>query len=196
MNEIQKFVNEQMGCALSVIDLDGKFFFVGKEAAKALGYSNTEQAVRVNCKRAQTYPLSSSGQVRNVKIIPESDLYRLISNSQKPEAEPFKDWVFEEVLPSIRKHGAYLTPEVAAQAFDNPEVIRALAAQIMQDERRINYLEARDAIFGNRTLFGAPSANTGLPRTLPVHGYLRSNSRGIEFVPDAIQLSLFEGKPN
>lgn len=194
MSEMQKFVNEQLGCALNVIDLEGKFFFIGKEAAHALKYKDTDQAIRVNCKHSKTYPVQDTGQVRNVKIIPESDLYRLIANSQKPEAEPFKDWVFEEVIPSIRKHGAYMTQKVAQQAYDNPESIVALARRILEDANQIDFLKRRDAIFGNRTPFGNISHETGLPRTLPVRGYLRSNSRGYEFVPDAIQLSLFNNE--
>lgn len=86
---------------------DGEIWFVGKDVAEVLGYTDTDQAVRKHCKAVDSYPVETTGQVRNVNIIPERDLYRLIFRSRLPEAERFEDWVVSEVLPALRKNGTY-----------------------------------------------------------------------------------------
>lgn len=86
---------------------DGEIWFVGKDVAEVLGYTDTDQAVRKHCKAVDSYAVETTGQVRNVNIIPERDLYRLIFRSRLPEAERFEDWVVSEVLPALRKNGTY-----------------------------------------------------------------------------------------
>ncbi|MFD2177763.1 phage antirepressor KilAC domain-containing protein [Veronia pacifica] len=92
---------------IRVIDDDGNPWFIAKDIADILGYSNTSKAVSTHCKKIKTCPTEMGGQVRYVQIIPERDVYRLIMRSKLPEAEKFEEWVVDDVLPSIRKTGSY-----------------------------------------------------------------------------------------
>lgn len=91
---------------LTIINGEKGLLFIGKEVAEMLGYVDTDQAIRKNCKKSETRQLDGFGN-RGVKIIPESDVYRLIIKSKLPSAEAFEEWVMEEVLPEIRKTGSY-----------------------------------------------------------------------------------------
>ncbi|WP_320008960.1 BRO family protein [Maridesulfovibrio sp.] len=90
-----------------VHDLNGSTWFVSKDVVEALGYSNTSDAIGKHCKSQATVAIHDGSQSRNMAIIPEPDLYRLIIKSKLPAAERFEKWVFEEVLPAIRQHGSY-----------------------------------------------------------------------------------------
>lgn len=94
-----------------VIKKDGEPWFVAKDVAEILGYWRPDQAVKKHCKAVETSPLNSGGQVRHLKIIPERDVYRLVMRSKLPAAEEFEEWVVAEVLPAIRKDGAYVQGE-------------------------------------------------------------------------------------
>ncbi len=107
MNEVMVFKNDELGFELSGGMFNGELGFIAKTVAEQLQYADTDQAVRGHCKYAETHPVKMTDQVRHMTIIPESDLYRLVLGCQKPEAEPFQDWVVEDVLPSIRKTGNY-----------------------------------------------------------------------------------------
>ena len=97
-----------------IIVIDGTPHFVAVDVAKALGYYVPKDAVSQHCRRAVKHRLSDNhGVPHDYNVIPESDVYRLIIRSNLPTAEKFQDWVFEEVLPSIRKTGAYNTPQSA-----------------------------------------------------------------------------------
>lgn len=108
MNNVSIFNFETNEVRTLTDDRDGSVWFVGKDVAEVLGYTDTDYAIRTHCKAVNTYADNSSGQVRHVKIIPERDLYRLIMRSKKAEAEKFEEWVVSEVLPSIRKTGGYI----------------------------------------------------------------------------------------
>lgn len=107
MTEITLFRFEDFDVLAAM--LDGEPQFAASQVAAALGYADTDQAVRKHCKAAKTYPVEMTGQVRNVKMIPERDVYRLILRSKKPSAEAFEEKVVGEILPSIRKTGSYNT---------------------------------------------------------------------------------------
>lgn len=92
---------------------DGNVWFVAKDVATALGYTNPQKAVRDHCKGVNDSFTPSAGGDQKVKIIPEPDVYRLVMRSKLPSAERFADWVFEEVLPSIRRTGTYTRDENA-----------------------------------------------------------------------------------
>lgn len=117
---------------IRIIQKQGEPWFIAKDVAAALGYADTDYAIRAHCKAAETCPDDSSGQVRHVKVIPERDVYRLIMKSQLPSAEKFEDWVVSEVLPSIRKSGQYNNSINTLQLpdFNNP----AAAARAWADE--------------------------------------------------------------
>ncbi len=92
---------------IRVANHDDKPWFVAKDVAIALGYQDPDQAVRKNCTQAKSYPVSQTGQVRHAKVIPESDVYRLVMRSKLQKAEDFQDWVCDVVLPEIRRTGSY-----------------------------------------------------------------------------------------
>jgi len=89
---------------------DGEPWFVGADVARVLGYANPQEAVRTHCKGVSKSLAPSSGGAQTVKIIPERDLYRLVMKSKLPAAERFESWVVGEVLPGLRKTGAYAMP--------------------------------------------------------------------------------------
>jgi len=108
MNELQVFKNEELG-QVRTVTIDGEPWFVGKDVAEVLGYNDTDKAIRnhVDDEDKLTRQFGGSGQSRNMTIINESGLYSLILSSKLPSAKKFKHWVTREVLPSIRKTGAY-----------------------------------------------------------------------------------------
>lgn len=98
-----------------IVDEQGKEWFVAKDVAEVLGYTNHRKAISDHCKGGNETLLPSAGGLQMTKIINEADVLRLILKSKLPAAEKFEKWVFEDVLPSIRKTGAYMTPQAAAQ---------------------------------------------------------------------------------
>jgi len=102
--------------SIRVMDIQGEPWFVGKDIAEALGYARPNDALQQHCKGAVKYrPLQTKGGLQEARIINEPDLFRLIVNSQLPAAEQFEKWVFEEVLPAIRKTGGYQTKPTNSQ---------------------------------------------------------------------------------
>ena len=140
MSNIQIFNNPEFG-EIRTIDRDGEPWFVGKDVAAALGYSNARNAVpaHVDDEDKLSTRIEYAGQNREVTIINESGLYSLVLSSKLPTAKKFRRWVTSEVIPSIRKHGGYLTPDKVEELLINPDaVIKMLTA--IKDER-----EARQA---------------------------------------------------
>ena len=109
-NMIQTFVNEEFG-TVRTLDNNGKVMFCGSDVAKALGYRVPKDAISAHCKGAVKHRLLTNGGYQEVKFIPEGDVYRLIAHSRLPAAERFEEWIFDEVLPIIRKTGGYVGNE-------------------------------------------------------------------------------------
>ena len=120
--ELQVFKNEEFG-NVRTVDKDGKPFFVANDVARALGYAEPAKAIRTHCKGVSETDIPTHGGIQTVKIIPEGDIYRLIIRSKLPSAERFETWIFDNVIPSIRKHGGY----IAGQENLSPEEIVARA---------------------------------------------------------------------
>ena len=116
MNGLQIFNNPQFG-EVRAVEIDGEPWLVGKDVARALGYSDTAQAVRkhVDDEDKGVVEMTTPGGMQNVQIINQSGVYSLIFSSKLPDAKKFKRWVTAEVLPAIMKTGAYLTPAAEAQ---------------------------------------------------------------------------------
>lgn len=113
MNEMQVFQNSEFG-ELGVLEIEGKPYFPAKAAAKMLGYKDTTNAIKLHCKGVVKHHLPTKGGMQTLNFIPEGDLYRLITHSKLPAAERFEKWVFDEVLPAIRKTGGYGRVDVTA----------------------------------------------------------------------------------
>lgn len=128
--DIQVFNNEQFG-SLRTYEEDGQILFCGKDVAKSLGYKNPNKAIGDHCRGiTKRYPIQDSlGRTQEAVFITEPDLYRLITHSKLPTAEKFERWVFEEVLPAIRRTGGYMV----AKQDETPEQIMARAVLVAQD---------------------------------------------------------------
>lgn len=167
MNELRIFENNQFG-EIRTLEESGKVLFCGSDAARALGYAKPNNAINQHCK---SYTLkqgiaTKQGNQADMLFIPESDLYRLIVNSRLPSAQQFESWVFEDVLPSIRKHGLYAVdellsdPDLAIKAFTALKEERAknglLSAEIAKKNQLIGELKPRadytDRILQNKGL--------------------------------------------
>ncbi|MBZ8174044.1 phage antirepressor, partial [Staphylococcus delphini] len=124
MKELQVFQNSQFG-ELEILTIDNKEWFPAIKVAEILGYTNPRKAIRDHAKEKGVTIRSvlSNGGNQNKKFIDEGNLYRLISRSKLPQAEQFEEWVFDEVLPAIRKHGVYATDSVIEQTIQNPDYI-------------------------------------------------------------------------
>ncbi|AHA04699.1 phage antirepressor [Pediococcus pentosaceus] len=133
MNELQNFNFE--GNEVRTVLINDEPYFVGKDIADVLGYSNTSKAIRdhVDKEDKLTERIVISGQNREVIAINESGMYSLVLSSKLPNAKKFKRWVTNEVLPSIRKHGAYMTDEKIEEALLNPDTIISLATQLKNE---------------------------------------------------------------
>ena len=135
-------------------------YFVANDVAKTLGYKNPSDATNKHCKKAvKTWGSDSLGRRQSFKVIPESDVYRLIIKSNLPSAEKFEAWVMEEVLPQIRKHGMYATDEL----LNNPDLLIEVATKLKEEktlrliaEQRVNELQPKadyyDRILNNKGL--------------------------------------------
>ena len=139
MNQMEIFKNPEFG-SIRVIEENGKYLFCGTDVAAALGYSNSRDAIIRHCryvvKRDAPHPQSPDRKI-SMTFIPEGDLYRLIVHSKLPSAEQFEQWVFDEVLPTIRKHGAYLTREKLWEVATSPEALMKLCSDLLA-EREAN----------------------------------------------------------
>ncbi|KAF0441890.1 phage antirepressor protein [Pediococcus pentosaceus] len=137
MNELQNFNFE--GNEVRTVLINDEPYFVGKDIADVLGYSNTSKAIRdhVDKEDKLTERIVISGQNREVIAINESGMYSLVLSSKLPNAKKFKRWVTNEVLPSIRKHGAYLTDEKIEEALLNPDTIISLATKLKNEREKV-----------------------------------------------------------
>ena len=171
-NEIRIFDNPEFG-KVRVIMIDGEPWFIAKDVAEVLGYKDPDQAIRKNCKHARDFaPVQTTGanfssKARKFKIIPESDVYRLIIKSKLPAAEKFETWVMEELIPSVRKHGAYLTPETVEKAVLNPDFLigllekfKEVKEELTQTKKQLTDLKPK-AEFGERILKAETNIKVG-----------------------------------
>ena len=135
MNQMKIFKNPEFG-NVRVIDEDGKYLFCGTDVARALGYSIPSKAVNTHCKGVSKMEAPTNGGVQKLLFIPEGDVYRLIVHSKLPSAERFERWVFDEVLPTIRQHGAYLTREKLWEVATSPEALLKLCSDLLAEREK------------------------------------------------------------
>ena len=134
MNELKIFEHPDSG-KIRTVTIDDEPYLVGRDVAEVLGYSNPSKAVIAHVddedKRFEMLPIADSqnGNLIKTAIINVSGLYSLILGSKLPVARKFKRWVTSEVLPSIRKHGAYMTDETIEQVLSDPDTIIRLTTQ-------------------------------------------------------------------
>ena len=138
MNDLQIFNNVEFG-QIRTITKDNEVWFVGRDIAEALGYSDTNKAVAMHVddedKQLNDITSQSFGQ-RGATIINEYGLYSLVLSSKLSSAKKFKRWITSEVLPSIRKHGGYLTPAKIEEVLLNPDTIIKLATDLKEERAK------------------------------------------------------------
>lgn len=138
MNELQTFINPDFG-NIRVTIINNEPFFVGKDVAEDLGYTNSRKALsdHVDQEDKGVTICDTLGGKQEMTVINESGVYALIFSSQLPKAKEFKHWVTSEVLPTIRKHGAYATPATIESIIADPDNgIKLLTALKEEQEKR------------------------------------------------------------
>jgi len=143
-NELINFHHEMFG-DIRAIERDGEPWFVGKDVAEALGYKDTVNALKSHVDEEDKlgWQFTTSGQRRSMTIINESGLYSLVLSSKLPQAKMFKHWVTAEVLPTIRRHGAYATAPTLERIIAQPEFGITLLKSLQQEQLRRREAEER-----------------------------------------------------
>lgn len=219
MNELQIFRSEDFG-NIRIATANGEPWFVGKDVTDILGYTNPSKALADHVDdddKLNNESLSSLGQ-RGGWLINESGLYSLILSSKMPNAKKFKHWVTSEVLPNIRKHGAYMNEQTLEQALTSPDFLIRLAQELKSEKEARQRLEKQAAEDAPKVLFAKMvetaetsiligdlakflkqnGINTGQNRLfewMRGHGYLVKNgaSRNMP-TQKAMEMGLFEVK--
>lgn len=159
MNEIKIFENEHFGQVRTIVK-DGEPWFVAADVCRVLEIEPTatrrlDDDEKAALRLTQT---SSNGveQGRDVTIVNEPGLYSLVIGSRKPEARAFRRWITHEVIPSIRKHGGYLTPEKVEEALLNPDTLIRLATSLKEEREARKLAESRNAQLVEKVVADAP----------------------------------------
>lgn len=140
-NKFEIFNSAEFGAVRTLETPDGKVLFCGKDVAAALNYVSTANAISAHCKGVTEIMTPTAGGNQMMKFITEGDLYRLIAHSRRPDAERFEIWVFDEVLPTIRKHGAYMTDNTLEKALTSPDFLIQLATNLKEERAKRKALE-------------------------------------------------------
>ena len=157
-NMIEIFKNEEFG-EIRTLTINNEPYFVGKDVASILGYSNPRKALIDHVDEEDKIQndgvtiRDSIGRLQKPTIINESGLYSLILSSKLPTAKKFKRWVTSEVLPSIRKHGAYMTEETLEKAITNPDFLIKLATELKEEQNKRKQLEEEKKLNAPKVVF-------------------------------------------
>lgn len=160
MNEIKVFTNGAFG-EIRTTTINNEPWFVGKDVAEILGYSNPRKALadHVDAEDKGVTKCDTLGGTQELTVINESGLYSLILSSKLPNAKQFKRWITSEVLPSIRKHGAYMTPEKLQEAILNPDMMIQLCQQLKDEREQNNVLRAKNSVLAVANQIMQPKAD-------------------------------------
>ncbi len=124
MHELQIFNNDEFG-QIRTVEIEGKPYFMASDVAKALGYARPNDAIQQHCRATVKHRTPISGKMQDVNFIGEGDMYRLITHSKLESAERFESWVFDEVLPTLRKTGSYEMPKAKKNKSNRPALSSA-----------------------------------------------------------------------
>ena len=152
MNQMEIFKNPEFG-SIRVIEENGKYLFCGSDVAKALGYARPNDAVSRHCRATVKRSSPISGKLQEINFISEGDVYRLIVHSKLPSAERFERWVFDEVLPIIRKHGAYVTQEKLREIATSPEALLKLCTDLLAEREKNTALREDNARLQSKAVY-------------------------------------------
>ena len=152
MNQMEIFKNPEFG-SIRTFEQNGEVLFCGKDIAQALGYRRPADAIAAHCKGVCVLPTPSNGGIQQMKFIPEGDVYRLIVHSKLPSAERFERWVFDEVLPSIRQHGAYITRDKLWEVATSPEALLKLCTDLLAEREKNAALREDNARLQSKAVY-------------------------------------------
>lgn len=152
-NEIEIFNNPKFG-EIRGMTINGEPYVVGRDVANALGYSNPRDAlskhVDAEDKNSVAFRDGNRGNP-NTTVINESGIYSLIMSSKLPSAREFKHWVTSDVLPSIRKHGAYITKDTAEKIMTDPDFMIRLLQEIKEEREKAQHRQRKSRRTGRRS---------------------------------------------
>lgn len=187
MEKVQVFKNEEFG-SVRAIERNGEPWFIGKDMAEILGYTNTAKAIRdhVDDEDKLTERIVLSGQNREAFLINESGLYSLILSSKLPSAKRFKHWVTSEVLPAIRQNGVYMTDDKAYDITHNPgslaDLLLQAGEQLKKKEIIIQEMKPK-ALFADAVTTSHTSILVGdLAKIIKQNGYEIGQKRLFEWL--------------
>ena len=149
---IEILTHEEFG-QVRIIHEGKTFLFWGTDIAAALGYTNPLKALRDHCKGRTIRSVLTNGGPQKSIFITEGDVYRLVIGSKLPAAEKFEHWVFDEVLPSIRKHGGYIRGDLLQAAMRDPSLLLKLAEALVEEKKRNDSLAAENAVLGEKAVY-------------------------------------------
>lgn len=154
ISQIEVFNNSEFG-NIRTMEKDGEPWFCIVDICKALDISNSRDAKKrlTDDGVASTDIVDSRGRKNKANFINESNLYKLIFQSRKPSAEKFTEWISSEVIPSIRKHGAYMTPETIEKTLENPDFIIGLATKLKEEQEKTKALSEDNARMKPKEIF-------------------------------------------
>ena len=152
MEQMEIFKNPEFG-SIRTLEHDGKVLFCGTDIAAALGYTNPRKAVRDHTRGGTKCSIPTTSGNQAMTFISEGDVYRLIVHSKLPSAERFERWVFDEVLPTIRKHGAYITPEKLWEVATSPEALMKLCSDLLAERQENAALRNLNAVLQEKALY-------------------------------------------
>ena len=154
MNQMEIFKNPEFG-AIRAVEIDGEPWLVGKDVALALGYKNPQEAIRnhVDAEDKGVSEILTPGGMQKLPIINESGLYSLVLSSKIPKAKQFRRWVTSEVLPTIRKHGAYITREKLWEVATSPEAMMKLCSDLLAEREENAALREENAMLEGKAAF-------------------------------------------
>ena len=154
MHEIKIFENPRFG-KIRTIEIEGEPWFVGKDVAVALGYKEPTKAARekVDEDDKGVSKIDTPSGEQEMLIINESGLYSLVLSSKLPTAKAFKRWITSEVIPSIRKHGAYMTPDKLEDILLNPDTLITLATELKKERAAREHLEGLRLVDKPKVIF-------------------------------------------
>ena len=143
MNDLQIFKNNEFG-EIRTKMISNEPYFMLSDVCRVLEIKNSRDSKnRLNEKGVATTDILTNGGIQKADFINESNLYKLVFQSRKPQAEKFSDWVTSEVLPSIRKHGAYMSSEVIEKTLSDPDYLIRLATNLKEEKAKRALAEAQ-----------------------------------------------------
>lgn len=158
MNELRIFENPQFG-EVRTLEEGGQVLFCGKDVCTALGYKDTTNAMKQHCHGVVKRHLTDSlGREQETNFIPEGDIYRLAARSELPGAAAFESWIFDDVLPSIRRNGLYATEKTTAQLLEDPDFLIQTLQTLKEEREQRRHLEKCSRILEQRVSEYEPKA--------------------------------------